>query len=552
MKKTAILLGLMMILPIVASAQKAIIHDAEHYVLLSQHEDKWIAEDKDVDSKLKKFEKSNNGKKPNIIYVLIDDVGFGEFGTPLLNHVRGYDTPALNKFASESMAFSRMYTEPSCTPTRTAFLTGRLPVRSHMLEPKIVPPEATGLNKDEVTIAEVLSQAGYNTVHIGKWHQGDIEQAYPFNQGFDEASFIMHNQATFNFMTPESEKQRWPHNVTHTIEDNPYILDENFRPKDWVLCVEGKKGGQGKEWGIETGEELTYDYYYKVNEYHQEVAIQQLQRLAGEDEPFFLNYWPQYPVDFSRGDDLPKTKNGGSWVGRMKQLDGWIGDLLAEVDNLGIADNTIVVIMGDNGPMVQALGSSGFTDMIYRGYKGQTLEGGVRVAAYARWPKHIEAGSMVGDIVHVSDLYTTFARIAGATEFIPRDRVVDGIDQTSLLFNGDGHSRRDYLHIYNGPNLSVTIKQQFKVHWPAPGTPAFALDVYDLLRDPREMKPLVVKGMWTVGYFEEMLHRHMAFKKKYPDREETHGEPYAGISNLRPETKTFLKNFETRSKLTNP
>ena len=549
MKNIIISLGILLIIATPIIAQQKIQHDAEHYVLLSQHQDKWAAEDKDIDNKLKEIQKENKGKKPNIIYILIDDVGFGEFGNPLLNDVRGYKTPAINQFAEESMSFSRMYSEPSCTPTRAAFLTGRLPVRSHMLEPKIVPPEATGLNKDEVTIAEVLSQAGYNTAHIGKWHQGDIEQAYPHNQGFDEASWTMHNQATFNFMTKESEADRWPYNVSHTIDNHPYVLDKNFRPKDWVLALDAKKGEQAMEWGIEPGEDLTYEYYYKMNEHQFDIAMSQLKRLAKEDEPFFLNYWPQYPIDFSRPENLQETDNGGSWVGRMQELDGWIGKLLAEVETLGIADNTVIVIMGDNGPMSQALGSSGFTDMIYRGYKGETTEGGIRVNAFIRWPSVIEAGSLAGDMIHVSDLYTSFAKMAGATDFIPRDRIVDGLDQTSLFFNGDGHGRRDYLHMYNGPVLAATIKQQFKVHWPAPGTAAFKMPIYNLYRDPREMKPLNVEGMWTVGYFEEMQARHLAFKKKFPDREEMHGTPYAGISNLRPETKVFVDNYLTRMEL---
>ena len=547
-----ILVSFALALPLLVLSQAKtgeIQHDAEHYILLDQHQDKWAAEDKAIDDKLKWIQKENGGKKPNIIYILIDDVGFGEFGNPLLNDVRGYKTPSINKFAEESMSFSRMYSEPSCTPTRAAFLTGRLPIRSHMLEPKIVPPEGTGLNKDEVTIAEVLSQAGYNTAHVGKWHQGDIEQAYPHNQGFDETSFTMHNQATFSFMTNESETDRWPYNVSHTIEEHPYVLDANFRPKDWVLALDAKKGEQAKEWGIEPGEALTYDYYYKMNEHQQQVALGHLQRLAKEEEPFFLNYWPQYPIDFSRPDNLQSTDNGGSWVARMQELDGWIGEILKEVDNLGIAENTVIVIMGDNGPMVQALGSSGYTDMIYRGYKGETTEGGIRVSAFIRWPKVIEAGSMAGDMIHVTDLYTSFAKIAGATEFIPRDRIVDGLDQTALFINGDGHSRRDYIHMYNGPTYAATIKQQFKVHWPAPGTAAFKLPIYNLYRDPREEKPLNVEGMWTVGYFEEMRERHMAFIKKFPSREETEGRPYDGISNLRPETVQFLESYLKRREL---
>jgi arylsulfatase A-like enzyme len=522
---------------------KDIIHDAEYYILEAQNGEKWASENKQIDAKLADIRKSNGDKPPNIIYILVDDVGFGEFGVALLNQVRGYETPHINKFADEGMSFSRMYTEPSCTPTRTAFLTGRLPVRSHMLEPKIVPPEGTGLNKDEVTIAEVLSQAGYNTVHVGKWHQGDIEQAYPHNQGFDEASFAMHNQATFNFMTKQSEKDGWSYSNTDTMEENPYVLDKHFRPKSWVLSVDGKKGQQALEWGVQPGDELDYHYYYKLNEHHQKLAMAQLKRLAKEDKPFFLNYWPLYPVDFSRPENLQYTPNGGSWVGRMQELDAWIGALLKEVEALGISENTIVAIMGDNGPMRQALGSSGFTDMIYRGYKGETTEGGVRVNAYIRWPNVIDAGSVAGDMIHISDLYTSFARMAGAIDYIPRDRIVDGLDQTSLFFNGDGHGRRDSLHIYNGPNLAATVKQQFKVHWPAPGTASFKLPIFNLYRDPREEKPLNVEGMWTVGYFEEMRARHMAFKNKYPDRKETAGKPYEGISNLRPETKELLNSY---------
>ena len=537
------------IVPVSVFAATPIQHDAEHYVLLNQHKDQWVAEDKEIDAKLAEIQKRNNGKKPNIIYILIDDVGMGEFGSPILNKVRGYETPNLNRFATQSLAFSRMYAEPSCTPTRAAFLTGRLPVRSHMLEAKIVPPEGSGLHQDEVTIAELLSKSGYNTVHIGKWHQGDIEQAYPHNQGFDVASFAMHNQATFNFMIAEAEPERLAHSVSPESEELAYVLDKHFRPKDWVLSLDAKKGEQAKEWGIEPGERLDYSYYEKMNQRFQQQALAQLRRLAKEDNPFYLNYWPMYPLDFNGHSERPRTPNGGTWVGRMQELDGWIGDLLDEVETLGIADNTFIVIMGDNGPMKQALGDTGFTDLIYRGHKGETTEGGVRVDAFIRWPAAIKAGSVAGDMIHVSDLYTTIARIAGATKDIPRDRIVDGIDQTALLLNGDTHGRRDYIHIYNGPTLAATVKEQFKVHWPSPGTAAFKMPVFNLYRDPREERPLKVEGMWTVSYFGSMRARHMAFKKKYPDRKETHAKPYEGISNLRPETKAMVEAYEQSQSL---
>jgi arylsulfatase len=530
-------------LPLSAHASKPIQHDVDQLLLQEQYGDQWATEDASIDKLLADQKARNNGKPPNIIYILIDDVGFGEFGIPLLNNVRGYKTPSINKFATQSLSFSRMYSEPSCTPTRAAFLTGRLPIRSHMLEPKIVPPEGTGLNADEVTIAEVLSESGYNTVHIGKWHQGDIEQALPHNQGFDVASFAMHNQATFNFMFAEAEDERWAHAISPEAAELDYALDKNFRPRDWVLGVDGKKGEQAKEWGVKPGEVLGYEYFTRLNEHYQEQAMAQLRRLAREDKPFYLNYWPLYPVDFNGHGDKPRTANGGSWVARMQELDGWIGEILDEVETLGIADNTAIIIMGDNGPMKQALGSSGFTDMVYRGYKGETTEGAVRVNAFVRWPGVIQAGSLAGDMIHVSDLFTTIARITGTSDRIPRDRIIDGVDQTSLLINGDSHGRRDYLHIYNGPSYAATIKQQFKVHWPAPGTASFKLPIYDLYRDPREEHPLNVEGLWTVGYFTSMRQRHMAFKKKFPDREETSARSYDGISNLRPETKAMLERY---------
>ena len=544
-----ILLILFGILSMPVYAVESIQHDAEHYILLGQHADQWAAEDKAIDKVLSDLKARNNGKPPNIIYILVDDVGFGEFGIPLLNGVRGFETPNINEFATQGMSFSRMYTEPSCTPTRAAFLTGRLPVRSAMFEAKIVPPEGTGINKGEVTIAEVLSESGYNTVHIGKWHQGDIEQAYPHNQGFDVANFAMHNQATFNFMTAEAEAEGWAHSVSPESEELAYVVDKNFRPRAWVLGVEGKKGEQASEWGIKPGKALDSAYYDRLNRRHQSQAMSELRRLAKADKPFFLNYWPLYPVDFNTHGDGPKTPNGGSWVSRMQELDGWIGEILEEVENQGIADNTIVVIMGDNGPMKQALGSSGFTDMIYRGYKGETTEGAVRVNAYIRWPEVIMAGSMAGDMIHVSDLYTTIARITGTSDLIPRDRIIDGIDQSSLLINGDNHGRRDYVHIYNGPSLAATVKQQFKVHWPAPGTASFKLPVYNLYRDPREEHVLNVEGMWTVSYFTSMRERHLAFKRKFPDSEETHARAYEGISNLRPETTEMLERFYAAQEL---
>jgi arylsulfatase len=523
---------------------QSIQHDAEHYVLLEQHRDEWAREDKQVDAILADLRKKNDGRPPNIVYVLVDDVGFGEFGNPVLNRARGYETPNINKLARDGLSLARMYTEPSCTPTRAAFLTGRIPSRSHMLEAKIVPPEGSGLNDEEVTIAEVLSEAGYNTAHVGKWHQGDIEEAYPHNQGFDVASFPMHNQATFGLMTADAEAGGWAFNYSRRRTEPNLRLDASFRRSGWVLGMDAKKGGQAREWGTTPGDPANYSdsYYAKLNDRHGEQVLEQLKALAQKDEPFFLNYWPMIPLQFNRDRDREYvTPNGGVQVESMRRLDQKVGEILAAIESLGIADNTIVVIMGDNGAMMQAMPLSGFSDMIYRGGKGHTTEGGIRVDAFIRWPGVIEAGSVAGDIFHVSDLFTTFARAAQATQFIPTDRVIDGVDQLPLLLMGEGHGRRDYVHVYDGPKLAATIKQQYKVQWPAPGAAAWSMKIFDLFRDPRETTSLKTEMMWSVESFIDMRVRHEAFKKKWPDRPETHGDPYGGIANLRPETKSMLE-----------
>jgi arylsulfatase len=534
---------------------RSIQHDAEHYVLLEQHREQWAEEDKRIDETLADLREKHGGRPPNIVYILVDDVGFGEFGNPVLNRARGYKTPHMNALARDGLSFGRMYTEPSCTPTRAAFLTGRIPTRSHMLEAKIVPPEGSGLSREEVTIAEVLSKAGYNTAHVGKWHQGDIEEAYPHNQGFDIASFPMHNQATFGLMTADAEAGGWAFNYSQRRTEPNLRLDARFRRHGWVLGMDAKKGGKAREWGTTPGDPANYSdaYYKKLNERYGELVIEQLKSLAGREEPFFLNFWPMIPLQFNRDRDSQYvTPNGGVQVESMQRLDQQVGEILATIDSLGIADNTIVAVMGDNGAMMQAIPLSGFSDLIYRGGKGHTTEGGIRVDAYIRWPEAIEAGSVVGDIVHVSDLFTTFARVAQATGFIPTDRIIDGVDQLPLLLMGEGRGRRDYVHVYDGPKLSATIKQQYKAQWPAPGAAAWSMQIFDLFRDPRETTSLKTELMWSVESFKDMRARHEVFKKRFPDRPETHGDPYGGIEDLRPETVEMLEAHSARQKLLKP
>ncbi|MGI9309556.1 MAG: sulfatase-like hydrolase/transferase, partial [Gammaproteobacteria bacterium] len=189
----------------------------------------------------------------------------------------------------------------------------------------------------------------------------------------------------------------------------------------------------------------------------------------------------------------------------------------------------------------------GMLPMIYRGGKGDFTEGGVRTPAFAWWPGVIDSGQLVGDIIHVTDLYTTFARLGGATENIPTDRVVDGLDQTALFLNGDTHSRRDYVHIYAGHTIAATVKGRYKRHWIGAGDVAASgmpEAYYDLYMDPREENPQLVPMIHFQGQFNQMYARHMLMKEKYPDVDNGKGIPYTGLSNARPETKRIAERVK--------
>ena len=160
-----------------------IVHDAEYSILKAQNAQQWAEDDGAVQAKLAEIRKANGGKRPNIVYILLDDLGYGEIGTPDLTPSRGYSTPHIDALSRQGMTFYRMYTEPSCTPTRVAMMTGRYPVRTGTTEAKAT-LAGDGLSGEEVTIAEILRDAGYYTSHVGKWHLGDIEEAYANRQFF--------------------------------------------------------------------------------------------------------------------------------------------------------------------------------------------------------------------------------------------------------------------------------------------------------------------------------------------------------------------------------
>lgn len=463
-----------------------------------------------------------------------------------LSVIRGYKTPNMSTLAKEGVSLQRMYTEPSCTPTRVAMMTGRYPTRTGTTEAKAT-IAGDGLHAEEITLAEVLRDAGYYTSHVGKWHLGDIEQAYANNQGFMHAEFPIHQQGQLAIMGRDMESADIIRGVDAGRQKQTFTLDKLFTP-DPAHMVTGVELRDGKlyEVEMEAGEAWTQKKYREMNERYQRNALNQIRTLAKQDKPFFLNYWPLFPLSFVQEHKSEyNTLNGGTMADILVEVDEWIGEIISEVNKQGIAENTIIMVMGDNGPFLQYEGPTGQSDRIYRGGKADHLEGGVRVNAWVKWKGVIEAGSFAEDIIHVSDLFTTFARLADAKGGVPRDRVIDGVDQSGVLLLGETHGCRDYVHIYEGSVLKSVVKNKYKMHLPGPGDNPIRAPIFDLYRDPRESRPIdgIKYGPWAGGQFVSMVKRHIALKQKYPDRPPVHDIPYKGIENLRPESKKKVEIF---------
>ncbi|MCU4174852.1 sulfatase-like hydrolase/transferase [Carboxylicivirga sp. N1Y90] len=513
---------------ITTNAQE-IIHDAEQTILQEQYGEQWAAQDKEIDKKLKALEKKY-GKKPNIIHIMWDDNSFGEVGIEAFNKIRGFDTPRLNKMGEDGIVFTRMYTEPSCTPTRAAALTGRLAVRSGMHTVSF-PPEGAGLPAEEVTIAEILSDAGYNTGFVGKGHQGDIEEAHLHNQGFDEATFSMYNQFPPAMWHSQGQAAGMSIGYEKDMHEKKYLVDQTWRPYGYIMDIEGKKGEKARE-----TLPPTLENYRKTFEIHQEKALDYIDRKADDDKPFYLAYWPNV-YDLMRVGQETTTSNSSAFAQNMDRLDRHIGEVLDLLKEKGISENTLIVAMADNGPMVEV--PAAMYQVVFNGGKGDYREGGIRVAAFAQWDGVIEPGTYVGDMITVHDLFTTFARLGGAMDKIPTDRIIDGVDQTAVFLYGDAQSRRDYYHVYTGPYHAATIKQQYKRVWIG-GRPGLVKnDFYDLYQDPREMRGMMAQFLWAWGPFDMVKKRHDLMNEKYPFTPTRHGTPFEGIENLRPESVQF-------------
>ena len=447
--------------------------------------------------------------QPNVVLVFMDNYGWGEPGCYGGGILRGAPSPNIDKLASEGMRLLNYNVEAQCTPSRAAILTGRYAIRTGNATIPIETP-VYGLTQWEYTLAEMFSDVGYSTGMFGKWHLGHTEGRYPTNQGFDEWYGIPNS----------SDESAWPDDTRYRPNSHPFAQPE--------YIMEGKKGETPKKLRVYNTEERL-----KIDRDLTAKSIDLMQRQAKAKKPFFCfipftqPHMPTVPHPDKRG----KTGNGDV-ADVLAQTDDYVGELMAEVEKLGIKENTIFIFTSDNGPDPTFPHSSFAGPWSGSYFTGR--EGSLRVPFIIRWPNKIPAGSVSNEIVHEMDLFPTFAGIVGGK--IPEDRIIDGVDQLPFFQGKQENSNREHVIVYVGNELygikwrnyklmSKEIDEAFADPTRSYGVPL----IYDLHTDPKEAHPLNSQWYhngwirWPAG---EYIVKHAVSLKKEPPIRPGTPDPY--------------------------
>jgi len=363
-------------------------------------------------------------KKPNIIIIFVDDLGYGDlgsFGHPTIK------TPHLDQMADEGMRFTEFYVGASiCTPSRAALLTGRLPIRTGMSGSKksgnvLYPRSTGGLPQSEITMAEALKNSDYKTGIVGKWHLGHLPEFLPLQHGFD-----------YYFGIPYSND----------------MLPPRYKTAPKLPLYENKKV-------IESDPDqrlLTKRYTDKVIHFIKE----------NKDAPFFLYYANNFPhTPLHASDDFKGGSKRGLYGDVVEEIDWSVGEILETLKEVKLEENTLVIFTSDNGPWLKRKKNGGSAGLLYEG-KGSAYEGGFRVPAIAWWPKTIPTNQTSRSIVTAMDLYPTILKLADSD--IPEDRVLDGEDIYPLLI-GEKQSAGAIVYYYIRDEIYAIRKGDWKAHF---------------------------------------------------------------------------------------
>lgn len=398
--------------------------------------------------------------KPNIIFFFWDNLGWGELGCYGGGVLRGAPTPRIDRLAAEGLQLLNFNVEAQCTPSRSAVLTGRHPIRSGT---QVVPISGgpDGLTRWEKTIAQQLSDAGYATGMWGKWHLGsDPEQRSPIEFGFDEAVWSPRT-ADEVLWTMQSY---FPNG---SVTATPYAGDTEI-PLEYQTIYSKKKGEKAQPVGAYDAE-FRAGFDRKITDW----AIDFMTRAKNDDKPFYM-YLPYTQVHIPPIPDpeyAGKTKRG-NFADLLTQMDDFTGKVLDALEQLGLDEDTIVVWASDNGSDFDFRSPAGDPDPFGGAWKGSsgpwrgglftTLEGSMRTPCIIRWPGKVPAGKVSNEIVHEVDTFTTLLTAAGAQ--VPTDRMIDGIDMSDFLLGDAEESGRDTVLCMQGNRLQSVKWRQWKAH----------------------------------------------------------------------------------------
>ncbi len=381
--------------------------------------------------------------RPNILLVFTDDQGYGDlgcYGSPYI------DTPNVDRLANEGVRYTDFQAAPICTPSRAALMTGSYAARVGLANGVLFPGDDHGLAENEITIAELLSRAGYATTAIGKWHLGDHHPFLPTDHGFDSY-----------FGIPYSNDMR-PNNVHGKDVHPPLPLVR----EDTVVETEPDQR--------------------TLTERYTDEAVSFIEEHAQREHPFFCylaHTMPHVPLHVS--EPFEGGSYGGLYGDVIEEVDHGVGRLLEMLEEEGIEDDTLVVYTSDNGPWLR-MGHDGGNAGPLRDGKATAYEGGHRVPAIARWPGVVPEDTVCRELATTMDLLPTFATLAGVAHEIPSDRTIDGVNISRLLTDPETSDspREDFGYFGSNGELRAIRNAEGYKYFPQED------ELYDLHRDVSE------------------------------------------------------------------
>jgi arylsulfatase A-like enzyme len=461
--------------------------------------------------------------KSNVVFILADNVGYGDLGAYGGGELRGAPTPRLDQLAREGLRLTQFLVEPACTPSRAALMTGQYSIRNGLSLIAIEGSPYT-LPGSAFTMGDLFKNAGYATAIFGKWHLGGAPQSLPTAHGFDE----------FYGIPPDIS---WD---AATYVDTIEMTHSIPAPQGVLLArgpqiVEATAGSP-----LRTVKPFTPEVRANIDNELVAKSIDFMKRQKAAGNPFFL----YLPFSMGHAPNLPSAEfRGKSRIGnygdKMMEGDYHVGQILDTLKELALDDSTIVVFASDNGPFgetAREFGNQGTPDMgnsgPFRGELGEVTEGAVRTAAIIRWPGRIKPDTTSYAMFSIMDFLPTFAHMIGSK--MPSDRPIDGVDQADVILGNSEVGHRESLLSFIGGDLVAERWKQWRIYFtdvhptgtgpqrqpgifsasaPMAGYPK----VYNIEMDPHE--DLIVGGLfgWASGPALKGVEEYLRSTKKYPN-----------------------------------